>query len=67
MAGLEIGGAPFFVHEVNPDSPSENSPDRLGVTNTRIELFVDDPDAVMSRAVAAGARTGSELEDRQVP
>ncbi len=48
-------------------NPSEDSPDRLGVTSTRIELFVDDPDGVMTRAIAAGASPGSELEDHQVP
>jgi uncharacterized glyoxalase superfamily protein PhnB len=67
VAGLQIAGAPFFLHEVNPSNPSEDSPDRLGVTTTRIELFVDDPDAVMRRAIAAGASPGSELTDRQTP
>jgi uncharacterized glyoxalase superfamily protein PhnB len=59
--------APRFLHEVNPSNPSEDSPDRLGVTSTRIELFVDDPDGVMNRAIAAGASPGSELEDHQAP
>jgi PhnB protein len=67
VAGLETDGAPFFLHEVNPSNPSEGSPDRLGVTSTRIELFVDDPDGVMKRAIAAGASPGSELEDHQAP
>jgi PhnB protein len=67
VAGLEIDGAPFYRHEVNPSKPSEDSPDRLGVTSTRIELFVDDPDGVMNRAIAAGAGRGAELRDRQVP
>ena len=67
VAGLEVEGAPFFLHEVNPKNPSENSPDRLGVTSTRIELFVDDPDRFMERAIAAGASLNSELEDHQLP
>ena len=67
VAGLEIDGAPFFLHEVNPSNPTEDSPYRLGVTSTRIELFVDDPDGVMNRVIAAGARPGSELQDRQMP
>jgi hypothetical protein len=49
VAGLEVDGAPFFLHEVNPTNPAENSPDRLGVTSTRIELFVNDPDRFMER------------------
>jgi PhnB protein len=67
VAGLEIDGAAFFLHEVNPSNPVEDSPDRLGVTSTRIELFVDDPDGVMSRAIAAGASLRSDLEDHQMP
>ncbi len=62
VAGLEIDGAPFFLHEANPNNPAEDSPDRLGATSTRIELFVDDPDGVRDRAIAAGASPGSEVE-----
>jgi uncharacterized glyoxalase superfamily protein PhnB len=65
VAGLEIGGAPFFLHEANPTNPTEDSPDRLGTTSTRIELFVDDPDGVRDRAIAAGASPGSEIRDHQ--
>jgi PhnB protein len=65
VAGLEIGGAPFFLHEANPNNPTEDSPDRVGITSTRIELFVDDPDGVRDRAIAAGASPGSEIQDHQ--
>ena len=67
VAGLAIDGAPFFIHEVNPSNPAENSPDKVGITSTRIELFVADPDAVMTRALAAGATLRSELTDHEVP
>ncbi len=67
VAGLQIDGAPFFLHEVNPDNPTETSPDRAGVTSTRIELFVDDPDVVIARAVAAGATPGARVEDHDAP
>jgi len=53
VAGLEIDGAPFFLHP-----PVENrfaSPSQLGLTTARIELFVDNPDDVIARAVKAGA------------
>ncbi|MDQ6822073.1 MAG: VOC family protein [Actinomycetota bacterium] len=65
VAALEIDGARFFLHEVNPNSPAEASPDRVGATSTRIELFVDDPDGLRERAIAAGASPGSEVEDHQ--
>ncbi len=67
VAGLEIEGAPFFLHEVNPNNPAEDTPDRIGVTSTRIELFVDDPDGVRERAIAAGASPGSEVQNHQHP
>jgi PhnB protein len=67
VAGLEIGGAPFFLHEVNPENATETSPGLAGVTSTRIEVFVDDPDDVIERAVAAGAIAGAGIEDHRVP
>jgi uncharacterized glyoxalase superfamily protein PhnB/predicted enzyme related to lactoylglutathione lyase len=67
VAGLEVGGAPFFLHEANPDNPAEDSPDRVGQTSVRIEVFVDDPDAFIDRAVAAGARRGSPVTARELP
>ena len=66
VAGLEIGGAPFFLHEVNPGNPAETSPGQAGVTSVRIEMFTDDPDHVIERAVAAGA-AGTRAEDHSVP
>lgn len=63
VAGLHIDGAPFLLHEDNPDNPAENSPQTSNATSVRIELFVDDPDAVIDRAVAAGAMMGSAIED----
>jgi PhnB protein len=65
VAGLEVDGAPFFVHEVNPNNPAEDSPDRAGITSTRIELFVDDPDGFRERAIVAGASPGSEVQDHE--
>jgi PhnB protein len=67
VAGLEIDGAPFFIHEVNPDNPAEGSPDRLGVTSTRIEVFVDDPDGFMEHAISAGATARSGIVDHEMP
>jgi PhnB protein len=66
VAGLEIDGAPFFLHH-----PVENrfaSPTELSVTTAKIELFVDNPDDVIARAVRAGA-TGSvdDIRDYVMP
>jgi PhnB protein len=67
VAGLQVGGAPFFLHEVNPDNPAEDSPERIGHTSTRIELFVEDPDSFIARAVAAGASSGSPVTEHELP
>jgi PhnB protein len=66
VAGLEIGGAPFFLGEAGQNG--WESPSKIGVTSTRVELFCDDPDSVIARALDAGA-TGSldDLKDHQRP
>jgi PhnB protein len=43
VAGLHLGGAPFFVHEAVPGKTGETSPTDVGLTTTRVEVFVDDP------------------------
>jgi uncharacterized glyoxalase superfamily protein PhnB len=67
VAGLAVQSAAFFVHEAVPGKPGEVSPDAARVTSSRIELFVADPDAVRSRAIAAGAVPGAEMTDHAVP
>jgi PhnB protein len=67
VAGLEINGAPFFVHEMNPGNPRETTPQHAGVTSTRIEVFADDPDGLIERAVAAGATPRAAVEDHRAP
>jgi PhnB protein len=67
VAGLEVGGAPFFLHESNPDNPAEDSPDRVGQTSVRIEVFVGDPEGFIERAVAAGAQLGSPVTAHELP
>ena len=54
VAGLEIDGAPFFVGE--PAANGWESPTVLGITSTRVEVFCDDPDAFIARAIKEGAR-----------
>jgi PhnB protein len=65
VAGLSVGGAPFFVHQVNPSNPAETSPG--GVTSVRVELFCDDPDGLVERALAAGAVAGSAVVGHEMP
>jgi uncharacterized glyoxalase superfamily protein PhnB len=67
VAGLAIGHAAFFLHEINPNNPSETSPLEAGRTSTRIELFVDDPDELLERALSAGAARGSPIEEHVLP
>ena len=61
VVGLEIEDARFFLAE--PARNHWNSPGEIGTTTVRVELFCDDPDAVIARALNEGA-TGS-LEDTQ--
>lgn len=56
VAGLEIEGAPFFVGQ--PERNGWETPGALGSTTFRVELFCDDPDAVIERAVTEGAVRG---------
>jgi uncharacterized glyoxalase superfamily protein PhnB len=64
VAGLTIGGAELFLAQETP-SRGTRSPDTAGSTSVRIELFVDDPQAVQERAIAAGARKGSDVTMRE--
>src|SRR5262245_6563371 len=64
VAGLEIDGAPFFLHE--PVKNSFSSPNDIGTRTARVELFVDHPEEVIRRAVNAGA-TGGDITDHQAP
>ncbi len=66
VAGLEIQGAPFFVGE--PANNGWESPSKLGITSTRVEVFCDDPDAFIARAVEAGAQSrDGGIQDYQAP
>jgi chorismate mutase-like protein len=54
VIGLEVSGAPFFIAE--PANNGWESPDRLGMPSARVEVFCGDPDAFVTRAIAAGAK-----------
>ena len=66
VAGIEIAGAPFFLGE-----PAKNGweiPAKLGATSARVEMFCNDPDAMIARALESGAK-GSlvDIKDHQAP
>ena len=64
VAGLSIDGANFFLAHESPPYGTR-SPDSAGFTTVRIELFVDDPKAVHTRALAAGAIERSPVVEHQ--
>jgi uncharacterized glyoxalase superfamily protein PhnB len=65
VIGLEVEGAPFFLHE---PSGGFVSPDGTGRTTARVEVFVDDPDALVQRAIHAGADgTDAGVREHEVP
>jgi len=66
VVGLQVEGAPLFLHESTGSGFGD--PAALGGTTVRVEVFCDDPDAFIARAVAAGA-DGSvdDITDHQRP
>lgn len=54
VAELAVGDARFRVADEAPEA-SNLSPETLGGTSVRINLFVEDPDSLVERAVQHGA------------
>jgi PhnB protein len=66
VIGLQIDGAPFFIHE--PTNTYFVSPATSGSTTVRVEVFVDDPDAFIRHAVESGAEGSIDpIQDHQAP
>ncbi len=66
VVGLEIAGAPLFVGE--PANNGWQSPAVLGMPSVRIEVFCDNPDAFIERAVDAGADgTFDSIRNHEMP
>jgi PhnB protein len=63
VAELAIDGLGFFVVDENP-AAFNLGPTSLGGTTVRLNLIVDDPDAVAARAIAAGAREVFPVADQ---
>jgi uncharacterized glyoxalase superfamily protein PhnB len=66
VAGMAIGGARFFLATESPEFGTRG-PSSAGFTTVRVELFVDDPVAVLAKAVAAGATQRSEVKEHSYP
>jgi len=62
VAELALDGAVFFLHEQMPGS-QERAPESSGGTTVLITFFVADPDILMTRALEAGARELSPMQD----
>ena len=54
VARLSVGEAEFWVADESPDN-SNFSPESLGGSTTRMVMIVDDPAAVFTSAISAGA------------
>ena len=53
VMGMRVGGAFFLLGE--PANNGWDTPLRLGSPSVRIEVFCDDPDTFVERAITAGA------------
>jgi Uncharacterized protein conserved in bacteria len=66
VVGMEIDGAPMFLGE--PANNGWETPVKLGLPSVRIEVFCDDPDAFIARAIAAGAHGSTDrIRNHQMP
>jgi len=66
VVGLEVAGAPFFLAQ--PANNGWASPTAIGTTTVRVEVFVDDPDTFVQRAIEAGADGSRDrVRDHEAP
>jgi PhnB protein len=66
VVGPRLDEAPFFLLE--PTSAGFATPAASGNTTVRVEIFCDDPDSFMRRAVEAGADGfADKIRDHQAP
>jgi PhnB protein len=62
VAELSLEGAIFHLHQEMPDS-FVRAPETIGGTSVELGVFVDNPDALMDSALAAGGRLLSAMKD----
>lgn len=66
VIGLSVGGAPIFLGQ--PENNGWDTPGNCGTRTVRIEVFVDDPDAFIARAIAAGAEGSTDkIRNHETP
>jgi uncharacterized glyoxalase superfamily protein PhnB len=65
VVGLSVAGAPVFLAE--PANNGWDTPARVGLRTVRVEVFTDDPDAFIARALAAGAEDADPIRNHEVP
>ena len=66
VVGMEIDGAPVFLGQ--PAANGWDTPLTLGAPSVRVEVFCDDPDAFIARAVDAGADARQDpIRNHQAP
>ena len=63
VAQLFVGGAGFWLADESPQHLNF-SPESLGGGSVRLLLIVEDPDAAFHRAIAAGARVVSPVDNQ---
>lgn len=64
VARLAVSGAEFWVADEAPEHLNF-SPESIGGSSVRMVMTVEDPDDAFERAVAAGARVISPVEDKE--
>ena len=62
VARLSVNGAEFWVADESPEHLNF-SPETLGGGTVRMVMIVDDPDAAFEKAVAAGAKVITPMDN----
>ena len=62
VAEMEIEGAMFHLHEESPHN-NQLSPENVGATTNLVSLFPQNADKLWQRAVEAGGRVSSPMQD----
>ena len=62
VARLSVDGAEFWLSDESPEH-GNFSPESLGGSSVRMVLTVPDPDGVFGKAVAAGARAVTPVQE----
>ena len=62
-AEIRIGDSIIMLTDEAPDASSSRAPESLGGTTSSVFLYVDNVDALVARAVEAGATVAVPLQD----